>query len=263
MYTLKNFYHLLIRLLVALLASHFIVVHSAEETWLELFSNTYYYLSLFYSMVIAFLLIEYVYFISKRINNAFEEPNLIKKRMNAQFLFGFCIAALLAFLMAMILFWMNDENIFNSNYFERLYVYIVLFIFTLNVVYLLLFEYQKIPRVRYHSIMFDKQKLANLRVKALKANLPAVIYHENKAYFAIDFNGVKTSWPNTIEESMTLLHPENYFQISRKGIIHRAAILSFSPYKIKCLKIALNVVCPIELITSRRKTAFFKEWLNK
>ena len=262
MYTLKNFYHLLIRLLVALVASHFVVVNSAEETWLELFTNGYYYVSLIYSMVIAFLLIEYVYFVTKRVKIAFEEPKLIKKRVKTQFLFGFCIAAFLAFLMAMILFWINDENIFSSNYFERLYIYIVLFIFTLNVVYLLLFEYQKIPRVRYHSIIFDKQKLSILRIKAMKSNLPAVIYHENKAYFAIDFNGIKTSWPNTIEESMKLLHPENYFQISRKGIIHRAAVLSFSPYKIRCLRVVPNVLCPIELITSRRKAVFFKEWLT-
>ncbi len=262
MYTLKNFYHLLIRLLVALLASHFIVVHGAEETWLVLFTKGYYYLSLLYSMVIAFLLIENVYFVTKRINVFFEERRFIAKRIKAQFLFGFCLTAFHAFLMAMVLFWFKNESIFTSNYFEKLYVYIMLFIFAINVVYLFYFEYLRTSNQRYPKISFDHTQLANLRAKAVKGNLPAVIYHENKACFAIDFKGLKTSWPNTIEESMKLLHPENYFQISRKGIVHRAAVLSFIPYKIKCLKIMLIIFCPIELITSRRKTAFFKEWLK-
>ena len=262
MYTSKSLYHLLIRLFVALLASHFIVVHSAEETWLELFTKGYYYLSLLYSMIITILLIESVYLSAKFIDFKFPTPRYRAKRIKAQFIFGFCLTAFHAFLLAMILFYLNDENIFNSGYFEKLFVYILLFIFTLNVVYLLYFEYQKAPTLRYQRISLDYTNLANLKAKALKANLPAVIYHENKACFAIDFNGIKTGWPNTIEESMNLLRSENYFQISRKGIIHRASILSFSPYKIKCLKIALNVACPIELITSRRKAAFFKEWIG-
>ena len=262
MYTLKSFYHVLIRLCVALLASHFVVVHSAEETWVELFTKKYYYLSLLFSMIIAFLLIECVYFVSKWIDFKFRESENRVKRMKTQFIFGFCLTAFHAFFLAMMLFYAHGENIFNSGYFEKLYVYILLFIFTLNVVYLLYFEYQKMPRLRYQRMIFNHTYINNLRTNALKANLPAVIYHEDKACFAVDFNGVKTSWPNTIEESMKLLNAEHYFQISRKGIVHRAAILSFSPHKIKCLKIELNIPCPIALITSRRKSAFFKEWLK-
>lgn len=262
MYSLNSFYHLLIRLVIALLASHFVVVHSATETWLELFTKQYYYASLLYSMVIAFLLIENVYFVTKRINNFLPGQRNRTKRIKAQILFGFVLTAFHAFLMAMILFWLNNENIFNSGYFEKLYVFIVLFIFAINVVYLFYFEQYKAKKTNFQPVDLSTAQLINLRTKALKANLPAIIFHENKACFAVDFNGVKTSWPHTIEGSMKLLHPENYFQISRKSIVHRAAILSYNPYKTKCLKIELNIDCPIELITSRRKAMFFKEWLK-
>lgn len=262
MYTLKNFYHLLIRLLVAAVASHFVVVHNTEKTWLELFTKRYYYSSLLYSMIIAFLLIEYVYFITKRLNITFEDDKHISKRIAVQFLLGFCSTAFFAFLMALVLFWLNGENIFNSNYFEKLYIFILLFIFTVNVVYLLYFQYTKAPKRLYQAIKLNNPQLTSLRAKALKANLPAIIYHEDKAYFTIDFNGIKTSWPHTIEQSMKILNPENYFQISRKAIVHRATISSFNAYKIKCLKIEVDTPCHIELITSRRKAAFFKEWIN-
>ena len=262
MYSLKSFYHLLIRLIVALLASHFIVVHSANETWLELFTKKYYYASLLYSMIIAFLLIENVYFVSKRINVFLQGNSNARKRIKAQILFGFGLTAFHAFLMATILFWLNNEDIFNSGYFEKLYVFILVFIFAINAVYLFYFEQYKTKKTGYQTIKLNHVQLTNLRLKALKANLPALIFHENKACFAVDFNGHKTSWPNTIEESIKLLHPENYFQISRKSIVHRAAVLSYSSYTTKCLKIELSIQCPIPLITSRRKTIFFKEWIK-
>ena len=92
--------------------------------------------------------------------------------------------------------------------------------------------------------------------------LPAVIFHESKACFAIDFKGVKTVWPMTIEQSKKKLGDKMYFQINRHCMVHRAAIRAIRPYNVKHIKIELKVSCPIELITSRRVTVFFKAWIS-
>ncbi|SFH19374.1 hypothetical protein [Pedobacter insulae] len=262
MLTRKRIYHLLIRVFVALLASHFVVVHGTKKSWLELFNKGYYYASLFYSMLIAYLLIEYIYMVSRIINKVFDEHGSAAKRLKYQFIFGFFFASVNAFLLAMILFWIKDENIFTSGYFKNLFVYILLFIFTINVVYLLYYEYVKVPKIRYQMIEIDPAMMGSLRSSALEANLPAIIYHENKICFAVDFNGVKTIWPHTIAESMGFLNPADYFQINRKDIVHRAAIVSFSSYQLRFLKIAHCIPSAKELITSRRKSVIFKEWLS-
>jgi len=262
MLTQKGIYHLLIRLFVALLASHFVVVNGSKKAWLELFTRSYYYASLFYSMVIAYLLIEYIFMVSRIVNKAFDEHGLGAKRLKYQFIFGFCLASFNAFLLAMLLFWIKNENIFNSGYFKNLFIYIVLFIFTINVVYLLYYEYLKVPKMRYQRIEIDPALMKQRRNKALEASQPALIYHENKTCFAVDFKGVTTIWPNTIAESMDFLNAVNYFQINRKDIVHRAAVVSFSSYQLRFLKIVHNIPIDKELITSRRKSAIFKEWLS-
>ena len=259
MFTLQNLVHLLIRLLVALIVSHFIVVHDAKETWIELFSKDYYYWSVLYSMIIAFFLIESIYRVSNYLNVAFGF-NLSRARLKAQFYMGFLCIGILAGILAAILFWLNGHNIFESNYFEKLYAPILLFIFTINIIYIL-YYYSFMPKTRYQVLRLDKYPLSNET-----SNFPALIYLENRLCIAIDFRGVKSYLSHSIEESMRSLDSENYFQINRKVIIHRAAILSVKPFGMRQLKIELNIALNIpnnvELIVSKRKTVICKQWLT-
>lgn len=261
MFTLQNFFHLLVRLLVALLVSHFIVVHDAEETWLELFTKNYYYWSLLYSMGIAFLLIESVYRVTNYLNAVFLGFSLSRERFKAQFYKGFVFTGILAFVLAAILFWANGQNIFESNYFKKLYASILLFIFTVNVIYMLYYYYVFIPKTRYQVLRLDQYTLSNET-----SNLPAVIYLENRLCIAIDFRGIKSYLSHSIEESMRLVDPENYFQINRRVIVHRAAILSVKPFGLRQLKIelsmGLNIPQSVELIVSKRKMVVCKQWLT-
>lgn len=260
MSTLQNFFHLLLRLLVALLVSHFIVVHDAKETWMELFTKDYYYFSVLYSMIIAFLLIECVYRVTNYLNN-FLGFSLSRERLKAQFFKGFAFTGVLAFALAAVLFWLNGQNIFESNYFEKLYASILLFIFTVNVFYMLYYFYSFMPKTRYQVLRIDQYTLNNET-----SNQPALIFLDNRLCIAIDFRGVKSYLNHSIEESMRLLDPENYFQINRRVIVHRAAISSIKPFGVRQLKIKLNLGINIpksaELIVSKRKMVLCKQWLT-
>lgn len=261
MFSLQNLSHLLLRLLVTLVVSHLIVVHDARETWMELFTNKYYYLSLLYSMIIAFLLIECVYRVTNYLNNSLGF-NLSKGRLKSQFYFGFVGTGMLAFVLAALLFWLNGQNIFKSNYFEKLYASILLFIFTVNVFYILYRYYGFMPKTRYQVLKLDQCELGRET-----SNLPALIYLENRLCVAIDFKGVKSYLSHSIEESMRLLNPENYFQINRKVIVRRNAVLTVNPFGTRQLKIVLsidsrNVPQKVDLIVSKRKIVIFKQWLT-
>lgn len=261
MYTQKSIIHLAIRLFVALLASHLIVVQNTEETWAELFTKSYYYKSVFYSMVIAFLLIECVYIQTKRVNKQFEGNHLSLNLIKAQFLNSFLVTAVLAFLMAMLLFWLNGQNIFASSYFENLFPYILVFILCFNVIYLMYLRNLNMPRTRYIVVNPESTHLHDLRSKSIRDKLPALIYYQVRGCFAIDFNGVKSVWPNTLEESMEFLNSDDYFQINKKEIVNRAAILSTKPHYPRC-KIELSIPYPTDLYASKRRTQLFKSWLH-
>lgn len=260
MYTKKSIFHLAIRLLIALLASHIIVVQNTEETWLELFTKSYYYKSVFYSMVIAFLLIECVYVQTKRVNKQFEGHDLSFSLIKAQFLNSFLVAAFLAFLMATLLFWLNGQNIFESSYFENLFPYILVFILCFNAIYLMYFRSLNLPRTRYIMVDPDSPRLQNLRSKSIQDKLPAFIFYHVRGCFAIDFNGEKSTWAHTLEESMEFLNSDDYFQINKKEIVNRAAILSTKSLYPRC-KIKLSIPYPTDLYASKRKNQLFKSWL--
>ena len=256
MFTLKPILYFLFRVLISLLAAHFIVVQNATETMSVLFTKGYYYYSVCCSFIIALVLVEFIYFVTKKLNGRHKNEILTNERILEQFVSGFLTTSLFAFLLAMLLYWINGENIFSSGYFTKLYALILLFIFCVNVVYLL-YYYKNAIQKRYY--------LANPNPSDLPdkdSALPAIIFHENKACFVIDFKGVKTVWPITIEQSKKKLNNKLYFQINRQSIIHRAAIRSIKPFKVKHIKIEPTVFCPIELITSRRMTVLFKAWVS-
>jgi len=263
MNTLNSLSHVVIRLTVAVVASHFIVVHSANETWLELFTRDYYYLSLLYSGIIAFLLIEYVYRITKVIQKREKTSLLTRRRLKLQFYFGFLSAAALAIIMAALLFWTQGQNIFNTGYFKRLYIYILLFLFAANLLYLLFYHHGQTVKTIYRIVLPDQTELASLRAAALKEGGFALIFYENRNYFSLDFEGKITLWPHTIEETIAKFCNENYFQITRSEIIHRAAILKIKRNRFKTAQIEMVIPFKKELYTSRRKTVAFINWYDK
>lgn len=255
--------YLLLCGVVSVVASHFIVVHNADESWLELFTKGYYYLSLLYSAVIAFILMLHVYFVA-RWNGIFGQP--YKNRidlLHRQFVWGFLGGCLVAFFLATVLYALNGQNILKTNYLEKLFLLVVLFIFSLNLLHLL-YHFIKYPSARnYRVIRPDQSKAVQLRYEAQLHDMPAFIFFEEKLYFSVDFQGKRISWPYTIEESMTFLPNDIYFRVSRGVIVHRSAIFEVKQHSPRAMQLSLILDNSPILTVSRRKIASFKDWLNE
>ncbi len=260
MFTQKSICRALVHVLVALLFAH-LVVNLIQETWLPSFTARYF-TALLYSMVPAYLLIEYILLVSRIVNKVFKEHNLRAKRVKYQFVFGVCLASINTLLFMVILAWIKDQELFgDSNSMLQLASFLV-YILMVNVFYFVYHEYRKLPKLEGELREEAPTSIKVSNSAVFESNLPAIIYYEDKACFAVDFNGVKTIWPNTIAESMGFLDSANYFQLNRKDIIHRAAILSFSTYQFRFIKIIHNLPIGKDLITSRRKTLPFREWAS-
>jgi len=263
MNTLNSRAHAFIRLALALVAAHFIVIHSALDNWWELLKHDFYYLSLLYSAAIAFALIEYVYRITCLLQKKESTTILTSKRLKKQFYYGFLLAGLLAFFLAAVLFAWKGQNIFDTGYFRKLYVFILLFLLAINLLYLLFYYHGQSVKRAYRLVLPDQAALVSLRAKAMKEKSFALVYCENKSYFMIDFEGHRTLWPFTLEETMAQCTDGHYFQISRSEIVHRAAILSIKRDRDKSASVELVIPFKRKLYTSRRKTVAFIDWVDQ
>lgn len=249
-FTFKRLKKPALRFALALLGAHLIVTHDAQETWLELFRHNFYYQSLIGSLAIAVVLIEYIHWISQKLNARDQHTSLTVKRLKWQFLLGFLVSVIIAVALAAFLFWINNADMIKAGYFNKLFILIVLFIFTINAVHIL---------ADYHARPVKNK----FKYKDLEPSLPknpAIIYYVRKSYLAVDFNGLVNIWPYTLKKTLTDFDDKVYFQINRYCIIHRAVISSVIPLKGQSVKIIPKVDCQISLITSRRKTSSFKAW---
>lgn len=257
MFTLKPFQHLGIKVAIASLASHVIVVQSASESWHELFDKYYYYTSLLYSMIIAYLIIEFIYLITKRIDKRMSSSQLSAERIMIQFYLGFGFTAFLAIFLAGILFMLHGQNILYTGYFKKFYIHILLFIFTINLIYLLYFHHQRSRTI--YRILVNEQKFTDVKNTG-KLNQYAIFYHENKMTYAVGFNGEKIVWDNSIEGTLKMLNANLYFQINRSVIIHRRAVAYIERNGFYTTNIILSFHFKRQLTTSRRRDIDFKDW---
>ncbi len=80
---------------------------------------------------------------------------------------------------------------------------------------------------------------------------------------AFTFSGKKYFVENTLEELERLLHPRDFFRISRNMTLRIDAIAKISPHLNGRLKLETNPVAPEEIFVSRERAAEFKAWLDK
>lgn len=253
MLRLKPILYFSFNLFISLLAAYFLVVYYEAKSVATLFSSYYFYALGYFA--ISFLLVEFIHFITKRLSERDHNSKLTSTRIMQQFVIGFLVTSLFAFLFTALFYWINRNDILAADDFFGFYGMILLFIFIVNLIYLF---------VSYNNITKTNNFNVNLDILTDEGSKqPAIIFHEDKSCFAIDFRGVKTVWPITIEKTQRNLDDKIYFQINRQCIIHRAAIRSIRPFNVKHVKIEPILSCQIELITSRRITSLFKVWVSK
>lgn len=75
-------------------------------------------------------------------------------------------------------------------------------------------------------------------------------------------DGLVMAWDPNIAESMKILPIADYFQISKQVIVNRAIIKHLKNYNDNHVLITPIFPTPIKLISSRRRTKPFKDWLS-
>ncbi|TRW21946.1 LytTR family transcriptional regulator [Flavobacterium zepuense] len=123
------------RLVLAAIAAHIIVMYNVEKGFFEALFTLSYIRGFIGSWVIALLLIQYVHFVTLRLDKKYDWHDNTLLRFLWQTLLAFAAPAFLAFLLAAMFFWIFDRNIFHTSYLSQDYTLVIFMILVINIYY--------------------------------------------------------------------------------------------------------------------------------
>lgn len=268
----KRYHDLLFRIVVSLIAAHFIISFGIEETFFQLLLSVDYYKSLAGSAMIAFILITSVRAVTIKLDQRYDWRYNSLSRTLLQVLFGIVIIAIIAFLLATIYFAIYGINILRTVYLKYDFPVIVVFILVLNLYYFCYYLLQQLApasKVQPQAELSDTKYLTVFVVSKGAENLPvdvadiAAIYHEGKYNFIRLFNTESFLISQSLDQIEQQLHPDRFFRINRTTIINRSACKSFITLDYGRLDVVTDPVMKGELIVSQKRSSAFKKWLEQ
>lgn len=90
----------------------------------------------------------------------------------------------------------------------------------------------------------------------------AAIYLSNKSTKTLLFSERTHYLDQSLDKLMSYLPQSDFFRISRRGIVNRKAVRSFSTISSNRLLLVTQPKCPQEMIVSKDKTPLFKRWMG-
>jgi len=131
------------RIIAAIISAHIIVVIGEDETFFHLLVDKDYYRAMLYSFIIAFLLVNLVYWITRKLDNQYDWKQHKIRRPILQLFFSFFLPSIAAFLLAFTYFKIFGYDIWNTWYLRYDYPIIVLMLLMLNIYYLAFYFYRQ------------------------------------------------------------------------------------------------------------------------
>jgi len=261
---------LLIRIVVAVIAAHFIVTFGEDKTFFEFLLLADYYKSVLGSAVIAILLFSFVRYVTVRLDRQYEWNKFPLNRALLQGLFGLLLTAVLAFLLAAVYFRIYGINILTTVYLKYDFPVIALFVFILNIYY---FTYYLLVQVKAGHQKSDKSQPAGnytsvLIVNKGTENLPvnttqiSAFYHEGNYNFLKLFDGNSYLISQTLDDLEKQLDPYLFFRVSRQAIVGRNACKSFRILDYGKLDVTTEPPMKEPLVVSQKRSTTFKKWLE-
>ncbi|MGE6218930.1 LytTR family transcriptional regulator DNA-binding domain-containing protein [Nubsella zeaxanthinifaciens] len=253
--------NLLLLLVTAILAGHFIVTHDRDESLGELLNMPAYYRSVAYSGGIALLLLLSIYGVSMRMYRKHSGRGLTASWIREQALYGVLGVVILELFAATLLFYAMGFWIMDTAYFKKLFGPIVMFILLVNLCYLLFYQNQRpVVKIRYQFL--DNRVDVRKKMTPVVVDQPALLYVENGNTWCIDFSRRRSIWTQSLNESQQRFGGEDYFRGARNWLIHRDAIVSVAQISGKRLSVTCDLQGEFKLVVSRRSVAAFKLWLD-
>ncbi|WP_142685754.1 LytR/AlgR family response regulator transcription factor [Chitinophaga polysaccharea] len=273
------------RVILSLLGAHFIVVYGDTEDIGKIIRQFDYYNALIVSFVIAFLLLYYIWMITRYLDQKLDWFQETNKRIAAQVLLGVVPAAAIAVLLAWVYFSMYGHKITETPYFDSDFPVIVLFIFLANIYYFLYYlvatfwprdelpsvqkttpEQQTTPNTTsLEQEKYRKVILVQTPLKSIPVSVEDIGYffRENKQNYLRKKDGEIYEIQLSLDELEATLDPYDFFRINRQMIICFSSCKEIRPTTGPRLDLQLLPVYNDQVLVSETKVAAFKGWIER
>lgn len=250
----------LILFVLSILAGHWVVTHNHEGWFLDFIKRPGYFPSVGYSSLIALILLLTIYGVSYRMFECYGGAGLSRAWIAGQLKYGIGVVILVELVLAALLFHIMGYQILETSYFRKLFRPIVLFIFAVNLAYILYFRNRETTKVRY-KFLDGHQHAAMEEGDVDREVTVALWYMEDGEVLCVSFDGRPDGRKCSLSTVMEELDPKIYFRGARDWIVHRdmiSGVKSLSGYR-------LQIFCKFgdhRVIVSRRNVARFKLWFD-
>lgn len=251
---------ILIRIIFSLFAAHFIIVYGDPEDITTIIRHFDYYNALVASFIIAFLVLYYLWLITRYLDKKLDWFQNTKGRILAQLFLGVFPPALIAAGLAAIYFNMYGYSISETAYYSSDFPVILLFIVIANLyyfIYCMIFHFwpakdhmdKSLATVKLPSLPTEEPQpeetlaapgitpkdwreiyIVNTATKSIpiKAIDIAYFYRTNGCNFLRTFSGDDYPIPEGLKDIEAQFNPEIFFRINRQVIVNIEACSFFS-----------------------------------
>lgn len=258
----------LFRVLISLVAAHFIIAFGIEESFFELLLMRDYYISLLGSFVIALLLVNLVYYTTIRLDRSYNWQEHPYARSALQFSFGLLIPSVIAFLLAALYFTINGINILTTVYLKYDFPVIVLFLLLLNLYYIAFYLYLQARKVNT-AITSRRPGAPVFMAQQGQKNIPlqvsqvAYFYHAGGVNLARTHEGEDFIITATLDEIQQQTDPLQFFRVNRQMVVQFTACEHFELLPYGKIEVLVKPAFKEPVIVSQKRARSFRQWVEQ
>lgn len=262
----------LFRVVCAVCGAHVMVVFGVETTFFEAILNPVYYKAMLGSLLIAFPVVEYTAFVSRRLDRKVSWIQNPLQRGLFQTFFGVILTSVITFLLASLYFYARGVNIFDTLYLRIDFPLVVCLLLVMNLLFALQSLYRHIRSGEHVAGNFAEtteiKSPKNLIVRkgnqtiSLPLNEIAYFYLLDENRYARTFQGQKLMVTESLEELEAMLDPAHFFRANRQVIVNRKACSGYETIEFGKLELVCEPVFHSAIIVSQRKAKEFRQWLS-
>lgn len=247
----------IVRIVAAIFAAHFIISFGEEENFFELLALYYYYTALVLNTLIAFVMIECIYYFTIHLDNRHPWEVNIYKRSAFQLMGGVIVPLIANCLLAAFYYWCYGTDLITMGHFKYNFPVITLFVLLFNSYYVIHYLFRlKVRRKPRHCG-------TRLAIDVSDDEFPVLIHIEDKICFEITNLGNRNYLTESLEKMIHQLPADRYFLINRAYIIERSVVGRLIPARSNTIQVKLIDIEYEDVFVSQRNAAAFKEWMGE
>lgn len=272
-----------LRFIAAFLATHYLVVYGIDIPLFTMMSGWDYWISLAASLPLAIIQIEYVAFVTRRLDKKFPWTRDLTKRSLLQTFWGVFVPGIIEFLLGLAYFTLRDKDVFDTFFYTNDYPLAMLMIIVVNFYYVTFFFIKKyffakkhievlsntVASLQENETSEDSEQLpATFSIRRGDVSVPilqeeiAYFYHEGGANFLKTVTGESVFIDLTLDEIVEVLLPDQFFRANRQMVLNYSSIQNWKTIENSKLEIILQPDFSQEVIISQKRSKEFRQWIK-